>query len=302
MASKKVVAFLVALTVFVVALCITKRDISFGQLTDGESGWPALVSRKAIVKQYSNIVTNPLPPPRTDLSINLVVVPYLQYNASVEAIIERKREYWTALQRNLNHDFVSHVHLLTTNVREMVRQFNNLTNQSKLIVSELDRIDTMRDPFDYISKKLVDKDVVFANADIYLGGGFDQVDSVVLSNHNIMYALTRQIAQEEKEKCGETDFCVESYYRGSHDTFLFHLTEPLPEKALKHLEKKLASLGIENVLMWVFQHQLKYCILNPCTILETFHLHCSNLRNDRGERVNHVNYSSVAPFTKKLLC
>lgn len=240
MASNQVVAFLVALTVFVVALCITKHYISFGQLTDGESGWPALVSSKAIVKQYSKIITKPLPPPRTDLSINLVVVPYLQYNASVEAIIERKREYWTALQRNLNHDFVSHVHLLTTNVREMVQQFNNLTNQSKLIVSELDSVDMMRDPFDYISKKLVDKDVVFTNADIYLGGGFDQVNSLVLSNHNIMYALTRRIAQEEKEKCVETDLCVESYYVGSHDTFLFHLTEPLPEKALKHLEKKLA--------------------------------------------------------------
>ena len=76
------------------------------------------------------------------------------------------------------------------------------------------------------------------------------MNSLVLSNQNIMYALTRRIAQEEKEKCVEPDLCVELYYVGSHDTFLFHLTEPLPEKALKHLEKKLALF----ILQFAFLH------------------------------------------------
>ena len=299
--SGKFCAYLLVLTMFVVTLFARKH--LFGQVTGRASGWPVL--KKAVVKQNSKIISKALPSPRVDLSINLVVVPYPKYNASDEAIIERKREYLTALQRNLNHEFVSHVHVLTTNALqhdEMLQHFNLLTNQSKLIVSELKSIDTMRDSFDYISKNLVDKDVVFANADIYLGGGFNRVDATVLSNRNIMYALTRRIAQEEKEKCGETDLCVEHDYVGSHDTFLFHLTEPLPEKALKHLEIKLPSPGMENVLMWVFQHQLNYCTLNPCTILETFHLHCSKLRNKMGKRVNHANYSGLAPFTKKLVC
>ena len=294
MASNKgAIASLLALVVFVVTLCAAEYLFSH-------------VTRRPVVLEAdvknSKSITKSLPPSRTDVSIHLVVVPYLQFNASDEAVIERKREYWTALQRNLNHKHVSHVHVLTTNAREMLQNLNLSTNQSKLIVSELSSIDTMRDPFDYISKKLVDKDVVFTNADIYLGGGFNLVDPLVLSNRNVMYALTRRIAQEEKEKCGEPDLCVEHYYKGSHDTFLFHLTEPLPEKALKHLEIKLISPGMENVLLWVFQRQLNYCTLNPCTILETFHLHCSNLRNAKGRRVNHANYSGLAPFTKKLVC
>ena len=300
MVSSKRNAFLLLLTVFVVHVVLFATKHLFDQVTGRESGWPAApVLKKAVVKQDGKIISKALPSPRVDLSINLVVVPYLQYNASDEAIIERKREFLTALQRNLNHKFVSYVHVLTTNAHEMLQHSNLLTNQSKLIVSELKSIGTMQDSFDYISKNLVDKDVVFANADIYLGGGFNRVDATVLSNRNIMYALTRRIAQEEKEKCGETDLCVEHHYVGSHDTFLFHLTEPLPEKALKHLDMKLPSPVMENVLIWVFQHQLNYCTLNPCTILETFHLHCSN---KMGKKMNHFNYSGLAPFTKTLVC
>ena len=187
-------------------------------------------------------------------------------------------------------------------IHETRRRFSGLANRSKLIVSELKSIDMMRDPFDYISQNLVNKDVVFTNADIYIGGGFDRVDPMVLSQQNIMYALTRHVDKEQKEKCDLTNLCTEKHYIGSHDMFLFHLTEPIPENALKHLEKGLISLGMENVFLWVFQNLLNYCTLNPCTILEMFHVHCSQVRNNKGKRVNYPGYSGRAPFTKKLVC
>ena len=78
------------------------------------------------------------PPSRRRLSINLVVVPYLQYKAvSDERIIAREKEYKTVLQRNLNHELIRKVHVLTTNARETCHRFSGLANRSKLIVSEL---------------------------------------------------------------------------------------------------------------------------------------------------------------------
>ena len=115
-----------------------------------------------------------------------------------------------------------------------------------------------------------------------------------------MYTLTRQVKGEEK--CGEVDKCREMEYEGSHDTFLFHLTEPIPDSALQHLNFKYPYWGVENVVMWMFQHKLGYCLLNPCTILETFHLHCTNLRNPNRKRVNKKKNTGLAPFTDSLVC
>ena len=297
MAAHKQLAIIILLaTVLGLALMIVRRH-SFGQATAKPS------AQKTATLKEDKVIGISAPSSRRRLSINLVVVPYLQYKAvSDEHIIAREKEYKTALQRNLNHELIRKVHVLTTNARETRHRFSGLANRSKLIVSELRSIDMMRDPFDYISQNLVNKDVVFTNADIYIGGGFDHVDPMVLSQQNIMYALTRQVDKEQKEKCNLTNLCTEKHYIGSHDTFLFHLTEPIPENALKHLEKGLISPGMENVLLWVFQNLLNYCTLNPCTILETFHVHCSHIRNKKGKRVNHRGYSGWAPFTKKLVC
>ena len=157
----------------------------------------------------------------------------------------------------------------------------------------------LRDVYDYISENLVGVDVMHLNGDIYLGGGFDQVDPVVLRKNKIMYTLTRQVKKEES--CGQKDWCREWKYIGSHDTFLFHLTEPIPEDALHFIDYALGSWGMENVLMWMFKTKLGYCLLNPCTILETFHLHCSNIRNKRI-RVTTKTTFGVANFTKDLVC
>ena len=100
------------------------------------------------------------------------------------------------------------------------------------------------------------------------------------------------------------DYCGgDLKYIGSHDAFLFHLKEPLPEEALKELEYKIWDYGAENVLMGVFHKLLHYCILNPCKILEVYHLHCSAVRRSDGVRINtNSKFDMLAPFTTKLTC
>ena len=237
------------------------------------------------------------------LSIDLVIVPFLKYSeASSEIIIKREQEYRTVMQRNLNHPLVNRLHVLTTDPQETMRCFNNFTNQEKMIVAKVKRA-WMRDPFEYISLHLVGKDAMYANADIYLGDGFDLVDPEVMSNQNIMYSLTRQVSYN-KDNCTnkKSDFCRERVYEGSHDTFLFRLRKPLTEDFLENLEYDLGSPGMENVLMWAFETKLNYCILNPCRILETFHLHCSELRSPKKIRVNIGIKSKSSPPTRKLAC
>ena len=242
-------------------------------------------------------------PEGVTLEMELVIVPYFLYNASNKALRERENEYITVLQKNLNHDYVGRIHVLTTNATKFRQRIEDLelSNMSKLLIVELKGIRMTRDVFDYISQKLVGVDVMFLNSDIYLGSGFDCVDPAVMRENKIMYALTRRAQREVM--CWESDFCVEMKYIGSHDVFLFHLTEPIPQSALEHLHFLHPSLGMENIIIWIFKTKLKYCVLNPCSILEVFHLHCSGLRNyHHRNRVSNGSNTGMSEFTKTLVC
>ena len=271
------------------------------KIRDGPSLWnePSSKASKELEKDKAT---------HKRLSISLVVILFLKYSkksgVNSENIVKREQEYRTVMQRNLNHPQVNRVHVLTTDPEETLAHFNNFTNQEKMLVAKVKSIAWLRDPLEYISLHLIGKDVMYANADIYLGDGFDLVDPEVMSHQNIMYSLTRQISK--KERCRHktlynTDLCREHKYGGSHDTFLFRLKRPLTEDFLRNFEFTPGSLGMENVLMWAFETKLKYCILNPCRILETFHLHCSELRSPR-KWVSSGKKNGRSPFTKKLTC
>ena len=235
------------------------------------------------------------------LKMDLVIVPYFSY-FSDDKLFEREKEYLTVLQRNLKHDLVRCIHVLTTNAEETWQHFKkaDLPKNNKLLISEVKSVEMVRDAFEYISQNLVGRDVMFVNADIWLGSGFDRIDPQVMRKQRIMYTLTRHVTEEER--CGGTNMCTEDRYIGSHDSFLFHLTEALPKSVLKHLNFRLPSWGMENVLIWLFQNDLKYCTLNPCSILETFHLHCSGLRNHEQRPRVDKGISGRSPFTKSLVC
>ena len=241
---------------------------------------------------------------RKSLNMELVTILHLVYDKATNKIIrEREKEYVTVLQSNLNHDHVKRIHVLSTKARELEKRLGNnyqLSNWSKLLIVQRNSTNRTRDIYDYISEKLIGVDVMHLNGDIYLGRGFDQVDPVVMRKNKIMYTLTRQVKGEEN--CSGEDYCHEKRYRGSHDTFLFHLTEPIPEADLQHLNFIPGSWGMENVIMWLFSTKLGYCLLNPCTILETFHFHCTNLRNSGRKRVNNLWNTRYSRFTKDLVC
>ena len=291
--SRLIIAFIVLLTIFGGYLYAYRYYHRYYQSLPDD--WPG-INPGPTTMSMSNSSAN-------KLEMELVIVPYLRYKASESAIQEREKEYMTVLKNNLNHNLVKKVHLLTTETRKTRLRLKTfgLSNHNKLLIVKVNSIEKMQDAFEYISHNLVGTDVMFLNADIYLGSGFENVDPVVMHNNKIMYSLTRHVKKEED--CGERYKCIGMKYVGSHDTFLFHLTEPIPESALKILDYNLSSRGMENVLMWMFRTRLKFCILNPCATLITYHLHCTNLRTLHSKkRVTNATTFGWAPFTDDLVC
>lgn len=219
------------------------------------------------------------------LAINMVIVPFLRYGASGDATLEREKDYKLCLERNLAHPQVQRVHILTTNATDALVRFQDFTGSSKLVISELKSVDRLRDIFVFISRNLLGRDVMLANADIYLGKGFDKINPTTMDQQNIMYSLSRLMAPEHDAMCGKTsekyyfkDLCHK--YIGSHDVFLFRLHKPLPQEFFRNVDFDFPSNGMEGRVNWSFMNVLKYCVLNPCTILEIFHYHCSDLRTN----------------------
>ena len=91
------------------------------------------------------------------IAIHLVIIPYLKYGASLHATLEREKDYKLCLERNLAHPQVQQVHMLTTNHTDTQERFKDYTNNSKLVISEVESVESARDPWEYISKHLIHK-------------------------------------------------------------------------------------------------------------------------------------------------
>ena len=127
------------------------------------------------------------------LNMELVTILHLVYDNATDKIIrEREKEYVTALQSNLNHDHVKRIHVLSTKAHELEERLRNhyqLSNRSKLLIVERNSTNRTRDIiilYDYISENLIGVDVMHLNGDIYLGGGFDRVDPVVMRKNKFV--------------------------------------------------------------------------------------------------------------------
>jgi hypothetical protein len=236
----------------------------------------------------------------------MVTMPFLGYGANENATLAREEEYKVSLRKNLAHPLVQRVHFLTTNSTDTQVRFKEFTSNSKLVIYEAKSLAKTRDVFEYVSQALLHKDAMVVNADIYLGDGFDKIDAAVMHQQNVMYAISRHRAPEQnlmcpKESRDARDMC--RYYIGSHDSFLFHLHKPLTEEFLRHMDFPYPNAGMEGRMIWAFQAVLKYCVLNPCSILNTFHYHCSSLRNYRNRpRLDARKHYWTKKPSKNLYC
>ena len=221
---------------------------------------------------------------------------------SKAAFLQRVQEELFALQKNLNHSHVEMVHLLAENgttLSNILRKEGLGSWMWKIHIHEIGREPKMKDAFQYISDNLVNETVMFANGDIYLGKGFDKINVTEMGKQKIMYALTRHNSPEGN--CTTNAAACNKPYVGSHDAFMINLVEQINETVFEEIDYEMATWGSENRLMWAFKTIMNFCLLNPCSTLETFHYHCSKTRPERI-RVNIDGKSALVPPTTRLTC
>ena len=221
-------------------------------------------------------------------------------NVASSKINDRVNEEMYVLHKNLKHPLVTNMHIIAVNrtlLEGALRKEDLEADNNKIIIYDNGRPSTMKEIFQYISDHLINKIVIVSNGDIYLGSGFDRLNRTAMTKKRIMYALTRHHAPESN--CTERGALCNVPYLGSHDTFVFILNEPIPSDALDELDYQLGTPGSENRLMWVFKTKLNYCLQNPCSVLKSYHFHCSGVRASH-QRINTNGKSATCPPSEHL--
>ena len=217
----------------------------------------------------------------------------------------RLNELLTVLNRKLADERVAAVHIIYHNplTRLFLTQTDFLTHKYKLVLHQNNKDPSYADILRYASKYLLMKIVVFINQDVYLGEGMEKAnDRNLLCQKKVSYALTRHGKQERycDMSLNKIGYC-NKWYSGASDTYVFCLTEPISESLLtgSEIDSKSDSLGMENGWIWLFRH-LGFKVLNPCSILKTYHIHCIQLHSKNRPKVKKRRKSALARPSRNL--
>lgn len=218
---------------------------------------------------------------------------------------ERQREYDETLFSNLQHEFVSKVHIMLEDNDDKDQLGRFLLRLDKYLAkAEKEKIVTTllgwqmkySDAFQYSNQHLAGKVCVILNGDIAIGEGVDllmaQKQKVFGSSRTVVLSLTRH----EKDICrhrnmeipGDTDsarhFLLNDYcgcpfmkrgYAGSHDSFWF--IPPIKDTAVSGVEHVQNRWGAEHKVINVLT-DCNYILQNPSRSIRTYHIHRTGLR------------------------
>ena len=219
-----------------------------------------------------------------------------------EEIEARSMEILSTLQANLNHESTGTVVVLVES-RDTADWLSKLDfdNSHKLLIQNNNAELSMPATIDFATRCFQGHTIAIANQDVILGDGWNNLDHIYMSQHKIIYALTRHDSILNPTCTGNPKIGIcDINYGFSHDAFVLHATEHIRKLTFEPYHNQLYSVrGIENYVIWALRHRLNYDVKNPCSLLRLHHEHCVPIRNRRGRYkvVGNVHVWEGADFT-----
>jgi hypothetical protein len=197
----------------------------------------------------------------------------------------RQDELDFCLNKNIENEFIDKIYLLSET--EDV-EFNN----SKVEVIPHNR-PSFKDFFEIINQKTSTTDInILSNSDIFFDNSLKFTEKILKTN--VLLSLLRwEFGVVPKIEIMRSD---------CQDTWIWIGKM----KELNYSDFYLGKLGCDNRIAWEFQN-VGYHLLNPCTIIKTYHYHTSNIRtyeqtivgqqsHDKNKDVIKPPYQYVRPY------
>jgi len=177
---------------------------------------------------------------------------------------DRHEEILICLQENINNEYIKEI------VVVLEKPTNNFYfSSSKLKFWELYSRPTYSDMFEYANKNYQGQTCIIANSDIYFNETLNHLVGYDLKN--LFLCLTRY----DLNPNGDLKFMHPDYVMRSQDTWIFK--SPVPNKLIETSKFYLGINACDNNISRVASDS-GLITTNPSLLIETIHLHNSNIR------------------------
>ena len=201
----------------------------------------------------------------------------------------RLKELQYALQKNVNNEHISTIHLLN----EQIYTTNqlNVKNNSKIIQTNIGKRLTFQDVFVYIRQHKLRGYMVLINCDICFDDSIQYLQYSTLHNQKQMCCLLRY--EYNTQNPSKSSLFGPRY--DSQDTWIIHSNQMIPPQSEKVFAFAFGRPGCDNKLVYLFSI-LGYEIINDPTKIKSYHIHASNKRNYNNKDALTLPAGVVIPY------
>jgi len=177
---------------------------------------------------------------------------------------DRHEEILTCLQENINNEYIKEIIVILEKPTD-----NFYFTSPKLKFWELFKRPTYSDMFEYANQYYKDKTCIIANSDIYFNDTLKHIEGHDLENKFL--CLTRY----DLHPNGDLIFMNKDFMMRSQDTWIFK--SPVPQSLIDKSKFYLGINACDNNISRIAT-DCGLLTLNPSLLIETIHLHNSNIR------------------------
>jgi hypothetical protein len=206
---------------------------------------------------------------------------YLITSLFNEKRADRMSEYLECLRRNLANDLIEKVVVFFEGDPSTV-----VNSSKKLSIVPIKDRPTYFDFFDYANRNLKNEIIIISNSDMYYDDSLRLLESIDFDN--LFIFLTRWFVRSG----GKVEFSLNHLEANEYsaDTLIF-------KAPLREFESsfKIGTQGCDSRIA----HEaaaVGYRVINPCHSVISYHLHISNVQNDKRWEENKGPYGKV-PFS-----
>lgn len=200
----------------------------------------------------------------------------------------RRDEISTCLNKNVNNDKITKIHLLNERLYTDVEMV--VTDNKKIVQTNINRRIIFKDVSKYIRENNIEGYLVFASIDIFFDKSIGNLISSQLDEKKEMFVLLRY----EYNGNGIETSPIFGPRSDSQDTWIFHSNTIVSKEDEKIFSFEFGMPGCDNKFIYLMKI-LGYNIINDPVFIRTYHNHRSNIRNYGIKDVVPAPYGWISP-------
>lgn len=203
----------------------------------------------------------------------------------------RYKEIKQCLKKNINNKFISKIYLLN----ERIYSDKELGIKSKKVIQvNIKNRLKYSDIYDFVDKNNIKGYIIYCNSDIFFDNSIIKLKYSNLHKEKFFLALLRYefVKTKNNKEIGK----IFGPRTDSQDTWIYHSNFNLEPQFRKSVNFMLGMPGCDNKITYLMKI-FGYNIINCPSIIKTYHLHKTQIRNYTKKDIIPYPYLYIEPYS-----